>query len=138
IVLDRVVTGFEYRVAELPAGKYFWRVAPLGAAFSALSGVIDIRATANTANPTQITPRQIQPATQAASTTQGGWYAAVGSVSAPIVAHLRSTAREDIVAISSNGRLVALDAASGVELWAVRLQGQSLATPLAVKSANGL
>ena len=29
IVFDRVVTGNERQVTELPPGKYFWRVAPL-------------------------------------------------------------------------------------------------------------
>src|SRR5438105_4271039 len=29
IVFDRVVTGHERQVTELPPGKYFWRIAPL-------------------------------------------------------------------------------------------------------------
>src|SRR5438105_8737249 len=29
IVFDRVVTGNERQVTELPPGKYFWRIAPL-------------------------------------------------------------------------------------------------------------
>src|SRR3982074_2093334 len=29
IVFDRVVTGTEYQVNDLPPGRYFWRIAPL-------------------------------------------------------------------------------------------------------------
>src|SRR5438309_3017799 len=65
IVLDRVVAGLECRVTDLPTGKYFWRVAPLGTTFNASSaGVIEIRATSAT-NPPQVTPRQAQTVGQA-------------------------------------------------------------------------
>ena len=29
IVFDRVVAGNEYQIKDLPAGRYFWRIAPL-------------------------------------------------------------------------------------------------------------
>src|SRR5919197_310575 len=30
VVLDRVVRGLQYQLSDLPPGRYFWRVAPLG------------------------------------------------------------------------------------------------------------
>src|SRR2546423_13030602 len=60
IVFDRVVLGLEYLITELPAGKYFWRVAALGKSFnqSSSAGVIDLKPPLNyqTARPTPTIP----------------------------------------------------------------------------------
>lgn len=137
ILLDRVIAGVEYRLTELPTGKYFWRVAPVGTSFTESSaGVIEMRAATN--DSPSSTNSKPAPSPGRVANPLGGWYAAIGNVSTAIVAHLRAPSREDLVAISSNNRVVALDAASGVELWAVHLKTQSLATPLVVRSSSGL
>jgi outer membrane protein assembly factor BamB len=138
IVLDRAVTSLEYRVNDLPVGKYFWRVAPVGTRLTqASAGVIEVRAAA--ANPAKELQPKPTPAPQSdvGPTTHGGWFAAIGNTSAPILAYLRSTSREDVVAVSRS-RVFALDTASGVELWNVRLNTQSSVLPIAVRMGNGL
>lgn len=134
IVVDRVIAGLEYQVADLPIGKYFWRVGPVGDTFrESSSGVIDIRAAAaNTGTAPQQTPTGTP-----RIVTQGGWYSAIGSSSTPILGHLRSLTREDIVTVAGS-RVLALDATNGVELWATRLNTQSRVMPIAVRSATGL
>src|SRR2546423_467397 len=69
--------------------------------------------------------------------TQGGWYSAIGNASTPILAHLGSMTREDIVAVTGS-RVMALDAINGVELWAAGLNTQSRGIPVTVRSASGL
>ena len=53
-------------------------------------------------------------------TSRGGWYAAIGDVTRSIVAHLRGPGSSEIVAVTTDGRIVALDATRGIALWTVR------------------
>lgn len=129
IAFDRVVAGNEYRISDLPAGKYFWRVAPLTAKRGEFSsaGVIEIRDNAIPDGP-RIDPSKIQPRAGAID-TGGGWFAAIGNVSRPVLARLRSPNTPDIVAVAGDGRAFALDAASGVALWT---------TPPRTRRTNGV
>lgn len=145
IVFDRVVSGHEYRITDLTPGRYFWRVAPLGARRGEFSsaGVIDVPANGNSASSNnqkviegKLGPEAIRPR---------GWYAAIGNVTSPLAAHLRSRGQLDIVSVTSEGRVVALDAVSGVALWIARARATNGAgrsgptnTLLTVPSRAGL
>ena len=137
IVFDRVVVGLEYRVTELAAGKYFWRVAPVDSTFNPTSsaGVIEIKPATNR-GATPAIPKPSQSPLAAAS--KGGWYAAIANATTPLVAHIRSLPQQDLLATTSDGRLVALDGFRGIELWSVRLNAQASIAPVLLKSPNGL
>jgi len=126
IVFDRVVAGNDYRVNDLPPGRYFWRVAPLTAARGEFSsaGVIEVSKPTLRESPT---PLPITPAandssrpgsgTQDSIIARGGWRAAVGDIAHPMLAHLRTPAKLDLVGVNSDGVVFGLDATSGVALW---------------------
>jgi PQQ-like domain len=130
IVFDRVVNGHEYRISELSPGRYFWRVASLGAEFSS-AGVIEI--------PREPITKEPDNAIKAVA----GWYAAVGSIASPVLARLRSPNTLDVVARNADGNVFALDASNGVALWTWRPKARSLKAdgvvpPISVSSRNGL
>jgi len=152
IVLDRVVAGNEYQIKDLPAGRYFWRVASLTAKRGQFSSAGNIEVTKATLRES---PRQNIPAIDDSSRTRtggagpivasGGWRAAVGDIAHPLLAHLRSTARSDLVGLNSDGVLFALDASSGVALWTSgrRTPASTLVAPgssavLLLRSRTGL
>src|SRR5216684_2913351 len=126
IVFDRVVAGNEYQIKDLPAGRYFWRVASLTDKRGEFSSAGSIEVT-KAALPESPTPRQNSPAINDSSRTRtgavrpivarGGWRAAVGDIAHPLLAHLRSAAKMDLVGINSDGVTFALDATNGVALW---------------------
>jgi outer membrane protein assembly factor BamB len=138
IVFDRVIWGHEYSVSDLAPGRYFWRVAALGAKLGEFSsaGVIDVSAAASnpTGSETAKNPRADK------IKTGGGWYAAIGNISDPILARLRSPNAFDVVGVNSEGRAFALDAARGIALWNTRVgNGSGSALPLvAFKARSGL
>lgn len=125
IVFDRVITGTETDVNDLPPGRYFWRIAPLTTRLGEFSaaGVIEVRAAPSQPSP-RPTPAKSPEVTSNSISAGGGWRAAVGEVSRPIAARLRSAERPDVVAANADGVVFGLDAASGVALWSVRTFGQ--------------
>jgi outer membrane protein assembly factor BamB len=129
IVFDRVITGNQTQVSDLAPGRYFWRVAPLTAKLGEFSsaGVVDIVVQAAGPLPNSIpvpTPASISspPKNPSANSIEasGGWRAAIGDASLPVLAHLRSSDRWSVVTTSSDGVTYALDAVNGVALWSVR------------------
>ncbi|MGZ5437482.1 MAG: hypothetical protein ACXW3F_15620, partial [Pyrinomonadaceae bacterium] len=58
VVFDRVVSGHEYRLNDLPPGRYYWRVASLNAKRGEFSsaGVIEVRANGDAKNPSATPP----------------------------------------------------------------------------------
>ena len=126
IVFDRVVAGNDYRVNDLPPGRYFWRIAPLTATRGEFSsaGVIEVSKPTSRQSPTPlpITPpvndsSRPRSGTRDSIIARGGWRAAVGDIAHPVLAHLRTPAKLDLVGINSDGVIFALDATSGVALW---------------------
>src|SRR5258707_3415091 len=76
---------------------------------------------------------------------RGGWRAAVGDIAHPLLAHLRSPARLDLVGLNGDGVMFALDASSGVALWTSgrRTPDSALVAPgssavLLLRSRSGL
>src|SRR5713226_2285488 len=98
IVFDRGVTGNEHEINDLAPGRYFWRIAPLttklGEFSSAAAIEVNKPAREVIAIP-QSVPTTPDPNKKAGSAISivvgGGWRAAVGDVSRPVLAHLRST-----------------------------------------------
>jgi outer membrane protein assembly factor BamB len=122
VIFDRVVSGHEYRLNDLLPGRYYWRVASLNAKRGEFSsaGVIEVPANRGTKTPSPTPPAVSNnlPTTTVAS--RGGWYAAIGDVARSIVAHLSGPGSSEIVALTTDGRIVALDATRGIALWTVR------------------
>jgi outer membrane protein assembly factor BamB len=121
VVFDRVVSGHEYRLNDLPPGRYYWRIASINAKRGDFSsaGVIEVRANGDTKTPSPTPPAASNKATTTV-TSRGGWYAGIGDVTSSIVAHLRGPDSSEIVAATTDGRIVALDATRGVALWTAR------------------
>lgn len=151
IVFDRVINGHEHQITDLPSGRYFWRVAALNGKRGDFSsaGVIDVRANSESTKPLHPKiDRPKDPVTNVkdpvANTVKSGagWNSAIGNVTGLVLAHLRSPAGYDLVATTTNSRVIALDAPSGLALWTARTSatngsGPPLA-PLAVRTRNGL
>jgi outer membrane protein assembly factor BamB len=143
IVFDRVVTGNDYQVNDLAPGRYFWRIAPLSGTLGEFSsaGIIEVSKLTPPASPTRlpIAPpvndtSRAKSGTGDAIVARGGWRAAVGDIAHPLLAHLRTAAKMDLVGINSDGVTFALDATSGVALWSTGRSGKDsrrLASPSA-------
>src|SRR5207237_2113001 len=131
-----------------------WRIAPLTKTLGELSSARAIevhRQTVADSSGTRQPDRrdkqssEIRPPLTNAIAAGGGWRTAVGDISYPVPAHLRSRDRFDIVAVNSEGATFALDAVSGVSLWRARrtqrtsLRGNGVPIPpLLVRARSGL
>jgi outer membrane protein assembly factor BamB len=155
IVSDRVVAGNDYQVNDLTPGKYFWRIAPLTNRLGEFSsaGIIQVRqATApERPGPTQKTPPSDSSSRTKAAVipivARGGWRAAIGDIAHPVLAHLRSPEKLDLVGINSDGVVFALDSASGIAWWSTGRKTQTgnstrvvpgLSALLLLRSRSGL
>ena len=121
VVFDRVVSGHEYRLNDLPPGRYYWRVASLNAKRGEFSsaGVIEVRANGAAKTPSG-TPPDVSNKITTTVISRGGWFAAIGDVTSSIVAHLRGPNSSEIVAVTTDGSVVTLDATRGIALWTAR------------------
>jgi outer membrane protein assembly factor BamB len=125
IVFDRAVEGKEYLVTELPAGRYYWRVAtatPETGTFSRPAPVeIAIQQPTITPAPTtQPTPTPQPP--KVLSPGDNGWRTATGDVAQPRVAPLRTANDLDLVGVNADGMVYALDGSNGSALWTARFR----------------
>ena len=127
IVFDRVVNGTEYQITDLEPGRYFWRVAPLTNKLGEFSSAASIEVSPQASKPGPDSEGQSRsnrtPKSTSASNAvvaSGGWRTAVGEVTQPVLAHLRSRDRLDLVGVNADGVTFALDANSGVSLWISR------------------
>ncbi len=124
IVFDRIVKGTEIDINDLPAGKYFWRIAPLTKTLGDFSSAAPIDTsqpeTTEPALPSSTPAVNVPASAPKAITTSGGWHAVVGDVARPVVGHLRSRDTFDVVATNANGVTLALDSANGIGFWSTR------------------
>jgi outer membrane protein assembly factor BamB len=145
IVFDRIVNGTETDVNDLPVGKYFWRIAALTKTglgdFSSALGIEIPSPTYEMPSP-RPTPSPLERPRTVAVRTVGGWRAAVGDVSRPVVAHLRAPDSVEVVATNSNGVTFALDSTTGVQLWSTRratnVPSAVFNPPLIIRDPDGL
>lgn len=133
ILFDRVISGNEYEIKDLSPGRYFWRIAPLTNRLGEFSSIEAIEVRKEVRNevrktfPESSTPRPAPTPVNSSSpnrlatagpiVTRGGWRTAVGDISHPVLAHLRSSSTLDLVGVNTEGVVFALDASSGVALW---------------------
>jgi outer membrane protein assembly factor BamB len=130
IVFDRVVAGTEYQIDDLSPGTYYWHIAPLTTKLGEFSSAAAIEVTPQTTKvSTQTQPPKSRPdaagntgftPVSASVIAGGGWRAAVGEITSPVLAHLRSAGGFDIVGVNAGGVTFALDATSGVAIWSTR------------------
>jgi outer membrane protein assembly factor BamB len=144
IVFDRVINGHETTVDDLAPGRYFWRVASLTTKLGDFSsaGVVEVQAQSGTAGPTNDRNKPAVVSNDSIKAT-GGWRAAIGDISQPVIAHLHSSDRFDVVGTNSDGVTYALDAATGVALWSMRprviaQKGLAPGAPLVISTRAGL
>lgn len=135
IVFDRAVIGNTYRVTELPAGRYFWRVAPATTETERYTtvGVIVIAPTDTASRPAtpaaSATPVAISPATPPARNANvlappanSGWNTAIGEAVSLSILNAAPSSNTIVLAANANGTTYALDARRGVALWATRYE----------------
>lgn len=113
IVFDQAVQGRQYVVKGLPPGNYFWRVAAAAAETSAAYS-----------NPERVTMtatgERVEPSSVVLPADAAGWRTATGEVVRLVPAPLRTGQVFDFVGVGADGRVFAVDGASGISLWTAR------------------
>jgi outer membrane protein assembly factor BamB len=127
VVFDQAVEGRQYVVKDLPPGNYFWRVAP-AAAETSLTYSRPERVTLGSSAKVEVAS-VVMPADAA------GWRVATGEVAKVAPANLRPGGVVDFVGLGADGRVFAVDGASGISLWTSRYHtaaGAQTSSPTAV------
>lgn len=114
VVFDQAVEGRQYVVKGLPPGNYFWRVAAAA-----------VETSISYSKPERVTLSESSKGVEVASVVlpvdnTAGWRTATGEVARLVPASLRSGGVTDFVGVSSDGRVFAVDGASGISLWTAR------------------
>jgi hypothetical protein len=112
IVFDQAVEGRQYVVKDLPPGNYFWRVAPAAAETSI-----------SYSQPERVTlgdEQKVAVASVVMPADATGWRVATGEVVKLAPANLRPGGVVDFVGLGADGRVFAVDGASGISLWTSR------------------
>lgn len=112
IVFDQAVEGRQYVVKDLPPGNYFWRVAP-AAAETSISYSQPERVTLGS-------EQKMAVASMVLPADATGWRVATGEVLKIAPANLRPGGVVDFVGLGVDGRVFAVDGASGISLWTSR------------------
>ncbi|MFL6285392.1 MAG: PQQ-binding-like beta-propeller repeat protein [Pyrinomonadaceae bacterium] len=140
IVFDQAVEGRQYVVKGLPPGNYFWRVAAAAAETSV-----------SYTKPERVTLSEAATGVEVASVVMpadAGWRTATGEAVRLVPASLRAGGVTDFVGVSPDGRVFAVDGASGISLWTARFNPTATAaatnevkslsfSPLVVASSQG-
>jgi hypothetical protein len=122
VVFDQAVEGRQYVVKDLPPGNYFWRVAPAAAETSITYS-----------RPERVTlgsEAKVEVASVVMPADATGWRVATGEVAKVTPANLRPGGVVDFVGLGADGRVFAVDGASGISLWTSRYNtaaGQTVA-----------
>jgi outer membrane protein assembly factor BamB len=120
IVFDQAVEGRQYVVKGLPQGNYFWRVAAAAAETSAAYS-----------RPERVTLSGSGEHVEASSvfmpSDTAGWRTATGEVVRLAPAPLRTGQVFDFVGVGTDGRVFAVDGASGISLWTARFSSSATA-----------
>jgi hypothetical protein len=112
IVFDQAVEGRQYVVKGLAPGNYFWRVAPAAAETSVTYS-----------RPERVSlgvEEKVAVASVLMPSDASGWRTATGEVLRLTAASLRPGGVVDFVGVGSDGRVFAVDGASGISLWTSR------------------
>ena len=131
IVFDQAVEGRQYVVKGLPPGNYFWRVAAAAAETSAAYS-----------RPERVTLPESGEKVAASSTVlpadAAGWRTATGEVVRLVPAPLRTGQVLDFVGVGADGRVFAVDGASGISLWTARFSPTAAGGAAAEGGRNAL
>jgi outer membrane protein assembly factor BamB len=114
VVFDQAVEGRQYVVKGLPPGNYFWRVAAAAAETSVSYTKPERVSLSESAKGVEVA-NVVMPVD-----TTAGWRTATGEVVRLVPASLRSGGVTDFVGVSPDGRVFAVDGASGISLWTSR------------------
>ena len=112
VVFDQAVEGRQYVVRGLPPGNYFWRVAPAAAETSV-----------SYSRPERValgSEPKVEVASVLMPADATGWRVATGEVHGLAPAPLRTGGVVDFVGVGADGRVFAVDGASGISLWTAR------------------
>ncbi|HKG14560.1 MAG TPA: PQQ-binding-like beta-propeller repeat protein [Pyrinomonadaceae bacterium] len=114
VVFDQAVEGRQYVVKGLPPGNYFWRVAAAA-----------VETSISYTKPERLTLSESAKGVEVASVVlpadnTAGWRTATGEVARLVPASLRAGGVTDFVGVASDGRVFAVDGASGISLWNAR------------------
>lgn len=112
VVFDQAVEGRQYVVKDLPPGNYFWRVAP-AAAETSISYSRPERVSLGS-------EKKVEVASVLMPADATGWRIATGEVLKLAPAILRPGGVVDFVGVGTDGRVFAVDGASGISLWTSR------------------
>ena len=112
VVFDQAVEGRQYVVKDLPPGNYFWRVAPAAAETSI-----------SYSRPERVSlggEQKVSESSVVLPADATGWRVATGEVVRLTPASLRPGGVWDFVGLGADGRVFAVDGASGISLWTSR------------------
>lgn len=123
VVFDEAVEGRQHVVKGLPPGNYFWRVAAAA-----------VETSISYSKPERVTLSDSSKGVEVASVVlpadySAGWRTATGEVARLVPAQLRSGGVTDFVGVASDGRVFAVDGASGISLWTARFNPTAAAAP---------
>lgn len=130
VVFDQAVEGRQYVVKGLPPGNYFWRVAAAA-----------VETSISYSKPERVTLSESAKGVEVASVVlpadyAAGWRTATGEVARLVPAQLRAGGVTDFVGVASDGRVFAVDGASGISLWTARFSPTAAAA--GASDAKGL
>lgn len=122
VVFDQAVEGRQYVVKGLPPGNYFWRVAAAA-----------VETSIAYSRPERVTLSETSKGVEVASVVlpadnTAGWRTATGEVARLVPASLRTGGVTDFVGVASDGRVFAVDGASGISLWTARFNPTATAS----------
>ena len=125
VVFDQAVEGRQHVVKGLPPGNYFWRVAAAA-----------VETSISYSKPERITLSESAKGVEVASVVlpadnTAGWRTATGEVARLVPASLRPGGVTDFVGVASDGRVFAVDGASGISLWTARFNPTATAASAA-------
>ncbi len=128
VVFDQAVEGRQYVVKDLPPGNYFWRVAPAAAETSVAYS-----------RPERVTlgsEQKVEVASVMLPADATGWRVATGEVAKVAAANLRPGGVVDFVGLGADGRVFAVDGASGISLWTSRYNTTAAGQTPSPKAVN--
>lgn len=123
VVFDQAVEGRQHVVKGLPPGDYFWRVAAAA-----------VETSISYSKPERVTLSAATKGVEVASVVlpaDVGWRTATGEVARLVPASLRAGGVTDFVGVAPDGRVFAVDGASGISLWTSRFNPSATAAAAA-------
>ncbi|HEX8338351.1 MAG TPA: PQQ-binding-like beta-propeller repeat protein, partial [Pyrinomonadaceae bacterium] len=128
VVFDQAVEGRQYVVKDLPPGNYFWRVAPAAAETSVAYSQPERVSLGSDA--------KVEVASVVMPADATGWRVATGEVAKVAPANLRPGGVVDFVGLGADGRVFAIDGASGISLWTSRYNTAAAGPAASPKAAD--